>query len=198
MAPNPQQFTALSRVLHWLTAAAVLTMFALGAAMLGSLQGYHALVAVHRPLGIAVLVLTAVRIVNRILNPPPPLPATVARPERLAAAAAEYTMYALLVALPLVGWGMLSAAHYPVVLWGPVHLPEILPHSAPLFAALRRAHTVLAALFLLVVLAHLTAVLYHSLVAGDGFWKRMAPWPVRPLAVAPAATPAPSKQESER
>jgi cytochrome b561 len=176
---DQQRFAAVSRLLHWVMAAMILAMLGIGSAMVASLGYYHTLVALHRPLGIAVLALTVLRIANRLFNPPPPLSASVSRPERLTAAAAEYTMYALMIALPLVGWGMLSAAHLPVVMWGSVRLPEILPHSAALYAGLRTAHTVLAAGFLAVILAHLAAVLYHSLVVGDGLWRRMAPWPVR-------------------
>jgi cytochrome b561 len=53
-------------------------------------------------------------------------------------------LYALMFALPLVGWGMLSAARYPIVLYGPPELPPILPHDVALYAVLRTAHTVLA------------------------------------------------------
>lgn len=173
------QFKALSRLLHWVMAAMILTMLGLGAAMFASLESYHALVAIHRPLGIAILLAAIIRIVNRLFNPPPPLPASMSRIERLAATASEYTMYGLMVALPLVGWGMLSAARYPAVMWGTYRLPEILPHSAPLFAVLRKVHGVLAAVFLLVILAHLCAVLFHSLIVRDGIWRRMAPWPLR-------------------
>jgi len=31
--------------------------------------------------------------------------------------------------MPLVGWAMLSAARYPIVLYGALHLPPILPHD---------------------------------------------------------------------
>src|SRR5271166_3886483 len=137
-----RQFTAFSRLLHWTMAALVLTMLCLGVAMVVSLADYHVLVSLHRPLGIAILLLVVVRFVNRLLNPPPPFPATMSRAERLAATASEYMMYGLMFALPLVGWGMLSAAHYPIVLRGSLHLPYILPHNAMLYAVLRKAHTV--------------------------------------------------------
>jgi cytochrome b561 len=50
--------------------------------------------------------------------------------ERLAATTSERLMYVLMFALPLVGWGILSAARYPIVLYGPLHLPPILPQNA--------------------------------------------------------------------
>jgi cytochrome b561 len=99
--------------------------------------------------------------------------------ERLVATASEYAMYGLMFALPLVGWGMLSAARYPIVLYGSLHLPPILSHDPTLYALLRKAHTILAYSLILVFLAHLGAVLHHALIVRDGLLKRMAPWNIR-------------------
>src|ERR1700731_1260253 len=175
-----RQFTALMRLLHWTMAAMVLTMLGIGVAMVASLANYHMLVAIHRPLGIAILILVVIRLVNRLMNRPPPFPATMSRAERLAATASELMMYALMFVLPLVGWGMLSAARYPIVLFGSVHLPFILPHDAMLYAVLRRAHTILAYFFFFTFIAHFGAVLFPTLVVRDGILKRMAPWNIRP------------------
>src|SRR6202158_1325665 len=180
MPTQPSQFAALSRLLDWTMAAMVLTMLCLGGAMVASLADYHVLVSIHRPLGIAILILVVVRFVNRLLNPPPPFPATMSRAERLAATASELTMYGLMFVLPLVGWGMLSAARYPIVLFGSLHLPFILPHNVMLYAVLRKAHTILAYLFFLMFIAHFGAILFHTLIVRDGILKRMAPWNIRP------------------
>src|SRR5712664_4725797 len=149
MSTQRLQFTALSRLLHWTMAAMVLTMLCVGVAMVASLANYHTLVSIHRPLGIAILILVVIRFVNRQLTSLPPFPATMSRAERLAATASEFTMYGLMLVLRLVGWGMLSAARYPIVLHGSLHLPFILPHNAMLHAVLRQAHTILAYLFFL-------------------------------------------------
>jgi len=122
-------------------------MLCIGVAMVASLNNYHVLVSIHRPLGITILILVVVRFVNRLLNPPPPFPATMSHMEGLMATASEFTMYGLMFVLPMVGWGMLSAARYPIVLFGSVHLPFILPHDAMLYWVLRTMHTVLAYLF---------------------------------------------------
>jgi cytochrome b561 len=175
MSTQRRQFAAFSRLLHWTMAAMVLTILCIGVAMVASLANYHVLVSIHRPLGIAILILVVVRFVNRLLNPPPPFPATMSRAERLAATASELTMYGLMFVLPLVGWGMLSAARYPIVLYGSLHLPNILPHNAMLYAVLREAHTILAYLFFLTFLAHFGAILFHTLIVRDGMFKRMAP-----------------------
>ena len=182
MSAERTQFTPLSRLLHWLMAAMVLTMLCIGVAMMASLADYHTLVSIHRPLGIAILILVVVRFVNRLVSRVPAFPATMSRAERLAATASEYTMYGLMFILPLVGWGMLSAARYPIVLYGPLHLPPILPHDIVLYSVLRKAHTILAYLFILMFLAHLGAILFHTLVVRDGILRRMAPWNIRATA----------------
>src|SRR5262249_30808567 len=169
-------------LLHWMMAAMVLTMLGIGVAMVASLADYHTLVSIHRPLGIAILILVVVRFVNRLASRVPPFPDTMSRAERLAATASEYTLYGLMFVLPLVGWGMLSAARYPIVLYGPLHLPPILPHNIVLYSVLRKAHTILAYLFILTFLAHFGAILFHTLIVRDGILRRMAPWNVRATA----------------
>ncbi len=175
------QFTAFSRLLHWTMAAMVLTMLCIGVGMVVSLRNYHMLISIHRPLGIAILILVVIRFVNRLLNPPPPFPATMARAERLAATASEFMMYGLMFTLPLVGWAMLSAARYPIVLFGSLYLPNIVPHNPLLYAALRKSHTILAYLFFLTFIAHFGAILFHTLIVRDEILKRMAPWHIREI-----------------
>ena len=175
MSTQPRQFVAFSRLLHWTMAAMVLTMLCVGVTMVVSLADYHVLVSIHRPLGIAILILVVIRFVNRLVNPPPPFPVGMSRRECLMARSSELAMYGLMFALPLVGWGMLSAARYPIVLCGSLHLPYILPHNVVLYAMLRKLHTLLAYGFFLTFLAHFSAVLFHTVVLKDGLLKRMAP-----------------------
>ena len=68
-------FPVPSRILHWTMAALILAMLFIGIAMVSSLADYHRLVAIHKPLGILLLILVALRLVNRLIYPPPPLPA---------------------------------------------------------------------------------------------------------------------------
>jgi cytochrome b561 len=180
MRKQRTQFTVFSRLLHWTMAAMVLAMLAIGVAMVASLANYHLLLSIHRPLGIGILILVVVRFVNRLLNSPPPFPPTMPRVERLAATASEFTMYGLMFALPLVGWGMLSAARYPIVV-GPIQLPNILPHNIVLYSVLRTTHTILAYAFILTFMAHFGAILFHTLIVRDGILSRMAPWKSRAL-----------------
>jgi len=179
MTTGRQQFTGSMRFLHWLTAAMVLTMLGIGVAMVASLGDYHSLVSIHRPLGIMILIMVVIRFVNRLFSTLPPFPATMSPQERFVASASEMLMYTLLFVQPLVGWGMLSAARYPIVMFGSLHLFPILPHSVMLYAMLRRTHTFLAYLLFLTFIAHFGAVLFHTLIVRDRLFSRMAPWRVR-------------------
>lgn len=176
---NQKQFTVSMRFLHWLMAALVLTMLGIGVAMVASLGDYHRLVSIHRPFGVLILFLVVIRFMNRRFSTLPPFPATMSSQERFVASASEMFLYLLLFVQPLVGWGMLSAARYPIVLFGSLHLFPILPHSVMLYAALRKTHTVLAYLLFLAFIAHFAAALFHTLVVRDRLFSRMAPWRVR-------------------
>ncbi len=176
---NPAQFALLSRLLHWLMAALIITMLFIGVSMVSSLGDYHRLVSIHRPLGILILILAAIRLVTRLLTRAPELPASISQPERLVVKVSEVVLYFLFISLPLVGWAMLSAGHYPIVMFGSVHLPPILPPRPELYATLRTTHTILAYLLFLTFLAHMGAVLFHTLIVRDGILSRMVPWTVR-------------------
>jgi cytochrome b561 len=170
-----QRFPGLMRLLHWLMAAMVLAMLGIGVAMVASLGDYHTLVSLHRPLGISILILVVIRYVNRQFSTMPPFPPTMSQQERFIAHASEALLYTLLFVEPLVGWGMLSAARFPIVMFGSVHLFPILPHSVMLYAVLRRTHTYLAYLLFLAFLAHFSAILFHTLIVRDGMLSRMLP-----------------------
>jgi len=179
MTTEQRQFTPSMRFLHWLMAAVVLTMLGIGITMVSSIADYHRLISIHRPLGILILILVVIRFVNRRFSTLPPFPASMSSQERFVASGSELLLYTLMFVQPLVGWGMLSAARYPIVLYGSVHLPPILPHSVMLYAVLRTTHTVLAYLSVLTFIAHFGAVLFHTLIVRDGMFSRMAPWRVR-------------------
>ena len=176
---SPQQFPALMQLLHWLMAAMVLAMLCIGVAMVVSVGDYHWLVSLHRPLGIAILILVVIRFVNRQLSTLPPFPSTMSAQERFVAHVSELLLYTLLFVIPLVGWGMLSAARYPIVMFGSLHLFPILPHSVTLYAILRKTHTILAYLLFVAFIAHFGAVLFHTLIVRDGMLSRMLPWRAR-------------------
>jgi cytochrome b561 len=171
------RFAAFSRLLHWLMAVMILAMLLIGIGMAASVsERYQVLVSIHRPLGFAILILVVVRLVNRLFNPAPSLPVSMSVVEKLGAKGSHILLYILMALLPLVGWGMLSAARYPIEISAALHLPPILPHNLSLYSVLRQLHTVLAFLLFATFLAHFGAALFHGLVRRDGVLESMAPW----------------------
>lgn len=169
-----QHFNLTARVLHWSMALAILSMLFVGVGMVASLSLRPALVSLHRPLGIAILLLVIVRLANRLCHRPPALPSDLPLLQALAAKASHWLLYTLMVAMPLIGWSMLSAGGYPVTMFKGFSLPPIAPHDATAYAVLRTAHTWLALLLFATVLMHLAAALYHAWVRRDDVFPSMA------------------------
>ena len=176
MIGGRQRFTPLQRLLHWLMALCILAMLFIGVGMVSTVMPkYLTLVSIHKPLGIAILVLALVRLAVRLRYGAPPLPANLPEPMKLAAQLSHYAFYALMIGMPLIGWAMLSAGAYPVVVFGRVWLPAILPQSDSLHTLLWGAHFYLAFAFFALVLMHAAAALFHALVRQDGVFESMAP-----------------------
>jgi cytochrome b561 len=136
---------------------------------------YLTLVSIHKPLGIAILVLALIRLAVRLRSGAPPLPDDLPAPMKLGAHLSHYALYALMIGMPLLGWGMLSAAAYPVMLSSGTRLPAILAQSDGLHTLLWGAHYYLAFAFFALILLHVAAALFHALVRRDGVFEAMAP-----------------------
>ncbi|MDR5733895.1 cytochrome b [Caballeronia sp. LZ025] len=174
--PIHARFSLLQRALHWIMAVCILAMLFIGVGMVSTVKpDYLTLVSIHKPLGIVILILGLIRLAVRIVRGAPPLPADMPEPMKLAAHLSHYAFYALMIALPLIGYGMLSAADFPVVVFG-VHLPSLLPHSNSLHSLLWNAHRFLALCFFALIVVHLAAALFHALIRRDGVFQAMASW----------------------
>jgi cytochrome b561 len=172
-----ERFSPLQRGLHWLMAVMVVSMLFIGIGMVSTLHPrFLTLIAIHKPLGIAILVLAVLRLGMRLRRDAPPLPADLPWWQAAGAKASHVLLYTLFIVMPLVGWSMLSAGGYPIVLYGPIHLPQVMPHDDALHAILRSAHTWLAYLFFATILLHVAAALFHALVRHDGVFQSMASW----------------------
>lgn len=166
-------YNLTARMLHWSMAVAILAMLFIGVGMMASLTWRPWLLDLHRPLGIAILMLAVMRLANRLHQPAPALPASVPRWQARAAQVSHWLLYALMFALPVLGWGILSAGGYPVTVFGGFNLPPIAPVNATFYAIFRDAHALLACLLFAVVLGHLSAALLHAWVYRDGVFSSM-------------------------
>lgn len=166
-------FSPVLRLLHVLMAIAIFSMLFIGIWMVSSLADYSVLVSIHRPLGILILMLAAIRLVIRWVTGIPKLPEAMPAWQKYVAHASHWLLYGLMFALPIVGWAMLSAAAYPIVLYGPIELPPILPHNIAVYADLRTLHSALAFSLFSLILAHAGAGMLHALIFRDGVFQSM-------------------------
>lgn len=169
----PHKFTALSRIFHWLTAILIFAALLIGFTMVNWLAGYATLRLVHMSIGVLVLVVVVLRIVNRLRHHPPAWPSTIGRREGKAIIWLERALYALILAQPLVGWAMVSATGKPIPVFGVVSLPRIAPFNIDVYSVLRETHSVLAYSLVVIIAAHVSLVLAHSSMLGDGMLRRM-------------------------
>ena len=134
----------------------------------------------HKSFGFLVLALAVLRLAWRFANPSPGLPDGMPAIERIAAHLGHAGLYALLLALPLSGWLMVSASPWgiPTVLFEvlPVpHLPvpEALGGKAEAEAVLKELHEVLGFALLALVVLHVAAALKHHFINRDTVLRRM-------------------------
>ncbi|NWA26012.1 cytochrome b [Pseudomonas gingeri] len=174
MSAPSNHFAPLARLLHWLMALMILAMLFIGAGMAASVSERHEwLLHLHKPLGIAILLLVVVRLVVRFSTHQPALPNDLPGWQVLAAKLSHVLLYTLMLVLPLLGWAMISAAGDPVMLSESLRLPSIISANPTVFSFLRKAHGYLAYLLFLTVLMHLAAALFHGWIRRDGVLESM-------------------------
>jgi cytochrome b561 len=104
MIGDRQRFTPLQRLVHWLMAVCILAMLFIGVGMVSTVKPkYLTLVSIHKPLGIAILVLALVRLAVRLRYGTPSLPADLPEPMKVAAKLSHYAFYVLMIGMPLIG-----------------------------------------------------------------------------------------------
>lgn len=176
--PNPRaEWPALSKALHWLIAALIFSMAWIGLTMGDLPNGPDkiATYALHKSLGISVLALMVVRIAWRLYAGAPSATANTPRAQRLAAHAIHGLLYLLLLAMPLTGWLLNSAAGFPLQWFGVINLPALTDANDALKDWATAAHVWLFWGLATLVLAHAGAALFHHLFQGDDTLARMLP-----------------------
>lgn len=171
------QYSFTAKALHWLMAAGLAGLVALGSYMTdlpfspAKLQLY----SWHKWAGVTLFLLVLARLAWRIFNPPPALPAHMGWFERLVAHAGHGVLYLLMFAIPLTGWLMSSAKGFQTVWFGVLPIPDLLQRDIELGTLLAEVHESLNMLLVLVVLGHALAALKHHFVDKDDVLKRMLP-----------------------
>jgi cytochrome b561 len=170
------------RAMHWLTAALLLFTYPLAWSIeqAPSADVAARLVMLHRSFGVAVLLLTLMRLIWRrrtSIPPPPGLPGW----QRLAAKANAMALYGLLLAQPALGLTASWLHGDRIILFGFVSLPALLAPDRPLSRLLFRLHGGVALLLLALVGLHVAAALHHLLIRRDDVMSGMlGPCRLRP------------------
>jgi cytochrome b561 len=172
------RYTAVAQTLHWVVAALIVTQFTL--AWMGDdlPLGVHklALLARHKSFGMTVLMLVVLRLLWRLFNRPPELPAGMSKIERLVAKATHIAFYLLLFAMPLTGWLMSSAKKYSVSWFGLFTWPDLIGKNEHNFDLLRETHEILSYALLALAILHILAALKHHFWNKDDVLLRMLPF----------------------
>lgn len=175
-AAEAQGYSSVARTFHWVTAALVLTMVPIGIAIAsfdlgGAVEDplYH----IHRSIGALVLVITASRLIYRLRNPAPPLPADMPAFQQLAALATHWGLYALLIIQPIVGWIATSSYRAPVLFFWMFELPPIWREDRPFSEAMFVVHRSIGFFIAALICLHIGAALYHHFILKDRVLTRM-------------------------
>jgi cytochrome b561 len=172
--------------LHWLIALLIIGNFVGGQLMGDLLESSNAaqrqlgftIAQLHISTGLSVLTLTLLRLLIRLVSPPPPLPSHMTGFERLLSRATHWAFYALMIMLPVTGWAMISASpmRVPIVWFGLFQWPflPVVPSNEGAMAA-SEAHEILAWTGVALLVLHIAAALKHQYFDRDDVLARMLP-----------------------
>ena len=174
-------YARIAKVLHWLTAATMLPALAiaiyfdtLSADVEGDPAKYFAVMPWHKTLGFLVLLIVAIRLPYAVRNPKPQPPATMASWQMSLAHAAHWSLYGLMVLLPLLGWLGTSAGRTTFKLFGQIPMPYLpIAKDQNLADFYNDVHVALGWTAVILVVVHIAAALWHQFHLRDGLLRRM-------------------------
>jgi cytochrome b561 len=185
---NQNRYGNVAVLLHWLIALFIIANVIIGLDFPHPEPGNpfptKPLLPLHISLGLSVLVLSVLRLLWRLAHKPPPHPPTMKRWEIRLAGLTHIVFYALILAMPLTGWAILSAWVIP----RPLSVFGIPVPALPINGGLNEQQLTvlhdqivvvheLLTLYVLegLLLLHVGAVIKHHLFDKDPTLKRMLP-----------------------
>ena len=180
----PRRYNTFAIILHWTMAVGFLLMLGSGVAMtyMSIEQGLKFnLYQWHKAGGVLLLIAFGVRIIWRLIsglrNQIPALPQRFPKLERIAAKLGHWGLYALMLAMPISGWVMVSSSVYglPTIVFGWFEWPHIpnIQGNEVIQGLAKNAHFILAIAFGLMIFAHIGAVIKHYFKDNENLMHRM-------------------------
>lgn len=181
MRAEPRGWSGLSIVTHWLAAALMVALLAIGWAMLHAgldMGRTFELFQLHKSLGFVLLAVTAVRLLARAGRARPADAAGAPRWESALSQGVQAGLYVLTLLAIVLGWWVVSCSPLPVPtrLFGLVTVPDLPASNPEFFGAARQAHAFAAYAIAGLVILHVCGALKHALWDRDDILGRML-WP---------------------
>jgi cytochrome b561 len=171
-------YGAIPQSLHWFTVALVAIAWTLGEFddVLPKGAARAAGLFVHISAGVAILVVLVARVLWRMADPPPsPEPTMLGVWVDRAGRLAHYTLYALLVAVPIAGIVLQFARGDALPLFGLAEIPSPWVADRAYARSAKEVHEVLANALVILAAFHAAAALVHHWVFRDRTLVRMLP-----------------------
>jgi cytochrome b561 len=176
----PERYDAVAVALHWVLAIVLMTLVGSGLYMvslpdLGFNINKIILILYHKELGMMALALALLRLAWRVGHALPALVETLPDWQKVMARFVHLCFYGLMLALPVTGWLMSSAAGFPVSFLGLFELPDLISRSDYLFRTLIEVHKWLSYALIALTLLHAAAALVHHFLIKDETLNKMLP-----------------------
>lgn len=172
-----ERFGLVAQGIHWLMALMIVVMLGVGFYMETMERGpdLFKLMAMHKAVGIIVLVLAVLRVIWVFMNvSPAPLP-DHKKWEKVLAKIVQGIMYLAMIAMPLSGWIMSSAGGHAISIFGLFDMPAIVAENKELGKMANQAHGIIAWVLISTIVLHLAGAYKHKLIDKDETMQRMLP-----------------------
>lgn len=169
------QYPTSMKWFHWIIGIAIIALLAVGLYMQGLPKedpSKWPLYDLHKGVGVCVLVLVALRVLNRLRSAVPALPDSIKKIEQHAAHLGHLALYGLMVAMPISGIVMSQSGGYPISVFGWI-MPQFLAKDEAMLALARLAHEWIGYALIAVVSIHVLAVIKHRVVEKTNLLARM-------------------------
>ncbi len=171
-----RDYSPIAKLLHWLVAACVIFIIPAGIVMVNvelSDAVRNNLYSLHKAFGILILGLMAVRIGYRLTFGAPAASGALTPTQYVVSRIVHFTLYVLLIAMPILGWAGTSAFPAPVPFFGLFEMPALLGEDRELSKQLLAIHGYMGFFLAGVAVLHIAAGIYHGFIRRDGVLSRM-------------------------